>query len=175
MTTASKRKKVVKQRGRRTHGYGSPKKHRGKGSRGGRGMAGSEKHRKSFILKYARERIGKTGFKPRTGRILRTISIRTLASIAGKEKKIDLEALGYDKVLGDGEIKKTLEVKARCFSASAREKIEKAGGKAVATVQPKAEQEVPEEPAEGAAGESVEPAEGGEAPGGETQEEEKAK
>ena len=35
------------------------------------------------------------------------------------------------KVLGDGELKKALTVKAHAFSASAKEKIEKAGGKAV--------------------------------------------
>ena len=34
------------------------------------------------------------------------------------------------KVLGDGELKKALTVKAHAFSASAKEKIEKAGGKA---------------------------------------------
>lgn len=33
------------------------------------------------------------------------------------------------KILGDGEIKKSLTVKAHAFSASAKEKIEKAGGK----------------------------------------------
>ncbi len=35
------------------------------------------------------------------------------------------------KVLGDGEVTKAFEVKVHAFSASAREKIEKAGGKAV--------------------------------------------
>ncbi len=34
------------------------------------------------------------------------------------------------KILGDGELKKALEISAHAFSASAREKIEKAGGKA---------------------------------------------
>jgi len=34
------------------------------------------------------------------------------------------------KILGDGELKKGLTVKAHAFSASAKEKIEKAGGKA---------------------------------------------
>ncbi len=34
------------------------------------------------------------------------------------------------KILGDGELKKALNVKAHAFSASAKEKIEKAGGKA---------------------------------------------
>jgi large subunit ribosomal protein L15 len=33
------------------------------------------------------------------------------------------------KILGDGELGKPLNIKAHAFSASAREKIEKAGGK----------------------------------------------
>lgn len=41
------------------------------------------------------------------------------------------------KVLGDGELKKALTVKAHAFSASAREKIEKAGGKAALIEAPK--------------------------------------
>jgi len=36
---------------------------------------------------------------------------------------------GQIKILGDGELKKALTVKAHAFSASAKEKIEKAGGK----------------------------------------------
>lgn len=43
------------------------------------------------------------------------------------------------KVLGDGELKKGLTVKAHAFSASAKEKIEKAGGKAVLIEAPKAD------------------------------------
>lgn len=35
------------------------------------------------------------------------------------------------KVLGEGEVKKPLTVRATRFSASAKEKIEKAGGKAI--------------------------------------------
>jgi large subunit ribosomal protein L15 len=41
------------------------------------------------------------------------------------------------KVLGDGELKKKLSVSAHAFSKSAKEKIEKAGGKAV-LIEPKA-------------------------------------
>ncbi|HHY44658.1 MAG TPA: 50S ribosomal protein L15 [Firmicutes bacterium] len=37
---------------------------------------------------------------------------------------------GYLKILGDGELTKTLTVKAHVFSKSAKEKIEAAGGKA---------------------------------------------
>ncbi len=43
------------------------------------------------------------------------------------------------KVLGDGEITKAMTVHAHAFSASAREKIEKAGGKAILIEAPKAE------------------------------------
>jgi large subunit ribosomal protein L15 len=131
----NKGKKVDKQRGHRTHGYGSQKKHRGKGSRGGRGLAGSEKHRKTYLLKYKPGHLGKRIFKSKTRKTIRAINIRELASIAGNEKKIDLSGMGYDKVLGKGEIKTPLEVKADYFSKSAREKIEKAGGKAIANIE----------------------------------------
>ena len=46
------------------------------------------------------------------------------------EKKIIRKAMGGLKVLGNGEITKKLTVKAAIFSASAKEKIEAAGGKA---------------------------------------------
>ncbi len=128
---AKRRKKVVKERGNRTHGYGSQKKHRGKGSRGGAGMAGGEKHRKTFLLKYMPKYMGKKGFKSKTKKKLRAINLRELVKFAGSDKKIDLAAMGYDRVLGSGEMKTPLEVKADHFSATAREKIEKAGGKAV--------------------------------------------
>ncbi len=143
------RKKVVKQRGHRTHGWGSPKKHRGKGSRGGAGMAGSKKHRKTYMLKYARDHIGKHGFTSKIAKNLRSINIREVLKIAGKEKKIDLTALGYDKLLGTGEIKKALEIRVDYFSAGAKEKVEAAGGKIVSdAVIKEAVEEVVEETVE---------------------------
>ena len=45
-------KKTAKLRGSRTHGYGSSKKHRGGGSRGGRGMAGTKRQKKTWMLKH---------------------------------------------------------------------------------------------------------------------------
>ncbi len=125
------RKKVVKQRGHRTHGWGSPKKHRGKGSRGGAGMAGSKKHRKTYMLKYDREHIGKHGFTSKIKKSVRSINLREAVKIAGKSKKIDLTALGYDKLLGTGDIKAALEIKVDYFSAGAKKKVEAAGGKIV--------------------------------------------
>ncbi|MBN1896932.1 MAG: uL15 family ribosomal protein [Candidatus Aenigmarchaeota archaeon] len=125
------RKKVVKQRGHRTHGYGSPKKHRGKGSRGGKGWAGSEGHRMTYILKYARDRIGKIGFAAKTTKKFNTVNLREVVKLAGKEKKIDLAKFGYDKLLGTGEIKVPLVIKVDYCSAGAKAKVEAAGGKIV--------------------------------------------
>jgi large subunit ribosomal protein L15 len=49
------------------------------------------------------------------------------------------------KVLGDGELKKKLVVSAHAFSGSAREKIEKAGGKVVVLAPPEGAAEKPSE------------------------------
>ena len=46
-------------------------------------------------------------------------------------KEINLRELGYDKLLGTGKVKQKLVVKADMFSASAKEKLEKAGGKLI--------------------------------------------
>lgn len=132
-----KRKKLVKQRGHRTHGWGSPKKHRGAGSRGGRGYAGSKKHKRVWVAKNEPDRLGKRGFHSlRDKRVkarVRAINLRDLERIALKKglKEINLKELGYDKLLGTGEIKQKLVIKAGKFSASAKKKIEKAGGKLV--------------------------------------------
>ena len=126
-----KRKKVVKLRGSSTHGYGSKKKHRGAGSRGGRGFAGSKKQKKTWIIRHKRDHIGKYGFKSLRTRKLkaspRTINIKDLPP--GNE--IDLAQLGYDKLLGRGVIQRPVTVKAAAFSKKAREKIEKAQGQAI--------------------------------------------
>lgn len=122
------KRKIEKKRGTRTCGKGGIKP----GGRGGRGYAGSKKHRKSYILKYEREHIGKPkGFIPKTRKLVRTINLRDLEKLAGDKKEIVLSDLGFDKVLGSGNITKKLVVKANAFSRHAKEKIEKAGGKAV--------------------------------------------
>ncbi|NPA38689.1 MAG: 50S ribosomal protein L15 [Candidatus Nanohaloarchaeota archaeon] len=58
------KKKVVKKRGSRTYGYGSPKKHRGKGSKGGKGKAGVGKKagHKAIKLREMGYGLGKYGF-----------------------------------------------------------------------------------------------------------------
>ncbi len=129
-----KRKKHVKMLGKRTHGYGSHKKHRGAGSKGGRGCAGSKKHKKTWILRYERGHLGKRGFKSLKQRnikpVERAINLRNIEKLLEKgSMEIDLTELGYDKVLGSGEIEKPLVIKAKLFSKRAEEKIQKAGGK----------------------------------------------
>ncbi len=131
---SKKRKKVVKMRGSKTHGYGSKKKHRGAGHRGGRGRAGSFKHKKLMLIKRG-ELVRKKGFKSLEQKGIKkgltSINLRDLIKLVGDSKEIDVSSLGYDKVLGKGNIDKPLTVKAKFFSAKAVEKIEKAGGKAI--------------------------------------------
>lgn len=138
-----KKKKFRKFRGKRSYGYGSHKKHRGGGSRGGRGKAGLHKHKWSYIVKYEPDYFGKHGFKRpvAVAKKVKTINLRRLESLAAGKKKIVLAELGYNKVLGSGKIKAGLEVVAEAFSKKAIEKIKAAGGKVVISKKPEKEQE----------------------------------
>ena len=132
----SARKKSRKFRGSKTHGYGSKKKHRGSGSKGGKGHAGSHKHKIHHYIKYEPEHFGKRGFRSvqqRFGKKLPAINIDDVEKIAKEAgtTEIDISALGYGKLLGRGEISTALEIKAPSASKSAIEKVEKAGGKVV--------------------------------------------
>jgi large subunit ribosomal protein L15 len=136
------RKKVTKQRGHKTHGWGSKKKHRGGGSRGGRGRGGIVDQKKIQLLKKG-IRTGKRGFKSMRHRGLRPyeafINLKDVERLAGEKKEINLGDHGYQRVLGTGRINRPLTVKARYFSAKAKDKIEKAGGKVIADGQESAE------------------------------------
>ena len=142
-----KRNKRSRLRGGRRCGYGFGKKHRGKGSKGGKGMAGTGKRaaqKRTFIDKYMPDYFGKHGFKsfkqikktkPRIIN-LSEISARIESFISkGTAKKtasgIEISLPNY-KILGKGEIKEKLILKAMSVSLQAREKIEKAGGKIIA-------------------------------------------
>lgn len=127
-------RKMTKQRGYRTHGWGSQKKHRGGGSRGGKGRGGISKH-KRLMFRKKDENLGKRGFKSLQQRGLKkigkAINLRDLEKLAGDKKEINIMDHGYERVLGSGEIKKALKIKARHFSAKAKDKIAKAGGKVI--------------------------------------------
>lgn len=140
-----RKKKFRKFRGQRSYGFGSHKKHRGGGSRGGRGMAGLHKHKWSYTVKYLPEHFGKVGFK-RPVKIVeevRAVNLKQLDQLADKllkekiaekedEKiKIDVSKLGYEKVLGSGKLTQPLIIEAKVFSKQAIKKIEETGGKVV--------------------------------------------
>ncbi|MCJ7614828.1 50S ribosomal protein L15 [Candidatus Bathyarchaeota archaeon] len=137
-----KDRKVRKYRGSRTHGWGQVGQHRGRGGRGGTGKAGLDKHKWTWVLAHDPTYWEKKGFvSTRTlGKTVSIINVGKLDDLADKlesekkleqkEKKIflNLESLGYDKLLGTGEISKPLIVKVASYSESASKKLEEAGG-----------------------------------------------
>jgi large subunit ribosomal protein L15 len=136
-----KKRKVRKQRGSRTHGYGQIGQHRSGGGRGGHGKAGFDKHKWTYVLKYDPTYWEKTGFVPgkpsgksniiNVGELDDLVAkLESEKKLEKKEKKIflDLEDLGYDKLLGTGEISKPVLVKVASYSEAASKKLEDAGG-----------------------------------------------
>ncbi len=128
--TVRRKRNVHRKRGSRTHGYGY-KKNRGSGNRGGKGMAGSGKrshNKKNKIIKeYGHEYFGKHGFivPPEVRNVVKAINIRDLPL----KSPLDLEDLGYNKLLSKGTPKMKYEIKVAMCSAKAKAKIEKVGGK----------------------------------------------
>ena len=126
--------KKKKKRGSRTHGYGSKKKHRGKGSKGGRGYAGSKKHKIIGIRKYEPEHFKKKKLKTKQESGMRdpvkTINVKDL-DMDFDEEEIDLKDMGIDKLLGKGKINRAVKVKVDNYSKKAKEKVEKAGGQII--------------------------------------------
>ena len=140
--TVNKRKKSTRFRGHTTHGWGSMKKHRGKGHQGGAGMAGSGKRADSKKPSLWKERyFGKFGFVSKTPKAkIKEINISMI------EKKIDaylssglikneggfylveLEKLGFNKLLGEGKVSMKFKIKAPYASKSAIGKVKEAGG-----------------------------------------------
>jgi len=137
-----KRKKNTRQRGGTTHGWGSMKKHRGKGNKGGSGNAGTGKRgdaKKPSIwkLKY----FGKMGFTSKVKKKVNAINIKEVernlqkwldTKKAVKESegfKIDLSAIGYNKLLGGGTPKNKLFVKVDSAAENAVKKVADRGGK----------------------------------------------
>lgn len=133
-----KLRKVRKKRGSRTHGYGQVGQHR----KGTKGKAGLHKHRWTYVIKYEPDYFEKRGFTSQKAisRKTNVINVGELDELAHKltaEKKLerkqkkiflDLDKLGYGKLLGMGKITKPLLVKVVAHSEAAAKKIEEAGG-----------------------------------------------
>ncbi|WP_297068980.1 uL15 family ribosomal protein [Thermococcus sp.] len=140
-----RKRKVRKFRGSHTHGWGCKKKHRGGGSKGGKGMAGTGKRKDqkwTWVIKYAPDRLGKRGFH-RPKAVMYTSQTMNLSDIEEnlqlfldsgiayeEEGKlvVDTTQIGIDKVLGSGRINRPLVVKAYYVTPKAEEKIKAAGG-----------------------------------------------
>ncbi len=127
-----KRKRSNKKRGGRTQ-HGNKKNWRGKGTRGGRGRAGSHKHKYS---KYYATFGVKVRLKTKS-RPAKAINFKTLNALIPKwlsaglcektsEDKIVLDGrkIGVDKILGSGKLDFDVEFKNVALSQKAKNKLE---------------------------------------------------
>ncbi|MBD3226698.1 MAG: 50S ribosomal protein L15 [Candidatus Lokiarchaeota archaeon] len=144
VTRKRDKKKIRKYRGSRTCGYGRVGQHRKGGQRGGRGDTGRKKHKWTHTVKYAPDYFGKKGFKRppmyqdedniiNLGDLKEYIPDllnKDLAQKKGKYIELNMEDLGYDKVLAKGNIDIPLKITAKKFSKNAIKKINNAGGEA---------------------------------------------
>ena len=143
--TVNKRKKNTRFRGHTTHGWGSMKKHRGKGHQGGAGMAGSGKRADSKKPSIWKERyFGKFGFVSKTPKVkIKAVNISFIeqhadrlisGNLITKENgfyEVELEKLGFNKLLGDGGVSMKFKIKAPYASKTAIEKVKEAGGEVI--------------------------------------------
>jgi len=127
---------------RKRVGRGPGSGHGKQSTQGGKGQKGSSGYKSRSWSEGGQmplqRRIPKRGFRNLFRVDYQEINLESLAKIEGTE--IDLATLKANgllkrhnkpvKILGDGELTKALTIKAHAFSASAKEKIEKAGGKA---------------------------------------------
>ena len=148
--TVNKRKKNDRQRGSKTHGWGAKKKHRGQGNRGGRGMAGTGKRADSKKPSIWKDKhyFGKYGFVSKTPKVkINAVNIRFIEQhlsrfISDNQIKkednhyfVELEKLGFNKLLGDGRVSTKFKIKAPYASKTAVEKIKEAGGEVVILIE----------------------------------------
>ena len=114
-----------------------------RGTKGAQARAGYE-HKIGFEggQMPIQRRLPKFGFKNPTRVEYKAVNVATLQALSEKlgVKEFDVDTLiaagiaskgELVKVLGNGELTAALEVKANAFSASATQKIEAAGGKAI--------------------------------------------
>jgi large subunit ribosomal protein L15 len=138
-----KRKKSSRAHGRGmgTHGWGARKKHKKTGHRGGKGMSGSGKradHKKTLIQKlYGHKYFGKQGItsrgtkKDKRKKInLQTIELNLKKYGKKVGDKFEINLKNY-KILGFGEIKNKLIIKAKEASLSAIKKVKSVGGEII--------------------------------------------
>ena len=129
-------------RGARTCGWGFRQKHKGPGNKGGHGMSGTGKraaHTKQKSLNIARKAgfkayFGKRGFTSAPGKKdkLHQINLVDIIRNVFKKEGQKINLKDY-KILGEG-VGFKAEIIAKAASASAIEKMHKAGGKIILPV-----------------------------------------
>ncbi len=140
-----------------SHGWGARKKHKKTGHRGGKGMSGSGKRadqKKTLVTKkFGHSYFGKQGITSRgTKRDKRKrinlqeieLHLEKYAKKSGDKFEINLQKY---KILGTGEVKNKLIIKANDSSKSARKKVEAKGGEIILPTKkaPKTEKEQKQE------------------------------
>ena len=146
---ATRLRKGRRFRGSRTCGWGKSGQHRESGRRGGFGRAGRYRHKKSYLIRHKEfvhmKYVGMKGFvsvaqKRKPYRSLNLIQLSAMIERLIEEKKVqyenqipvvDLETLGFTKLLGSGAIVRPIRVKVASCSESAQKKIKDAGGEAI--------------------------------------------
>ncbi|MBI4145249.1 uL15 family ribosomal protein [Candidatus Woesearchaeota archaeon] len=139
-----KRKKLVRMRGTRTHGWG--RLHRGSGNKGGAGNAGSGKKADAKKPSFWDRKFGKHGFIAHNSCVDHCIiNVGDLAQhldnwVAAKQAThaggvytVDLGKIGYTKLLSTGKASKKVNVTVAAASARAVEKVKAAGGSVTAS------------------------------------------
>ncbi|HEX5519038.1 MAG TPA: uL15 family ribosomal protein [Candidatus Nitrosocosmicus sp.] len=133
---ATRLRKSRKQRGSRFCGWGQIGQHRASGSRGGVGGAGKHKH---FYIRTVIEEPDHFGHEQfhalRKSDVSKWLNLKDLNQLmkfskATEEGKIvlDLDELGYEKLLGSGQVEGVFTIKVKKVSQSAKNKITQAGG-----------------------------------------------
>ncbi len=135
-----KLRKTRKRRGTRTVGWGRTGQHRSSGQKGGR-KVGRRKHLWSYVLRYEPDYFTKKGFHSTQHKEVKIVNVGELENLAWKlfseeqlEEKdglpfLDLDFLGYDKLLSLGNIAKPFSIKVASYSKSASKKVQEAGGR----------------------------------------------
>ena len=134
-----KRRKSSMFRGSQTAKRGKKARTRGSGNQGGKGWAGTGKRgdqKKTLVIKltggnnyFGKSKILRRGRAPRRLDVINLKDIENqLDSLPKKEGILQLE--GY-KILGEGELKAKLKIKASAASESAIEKVRAAGGEII--------------------------------------------
>jgi len=129
-------RKVRRMRGSRTHGYGQVGQHRHSGKQGGHGAAGLHKHKWSWMIINDPDHYGRDPFFiPGAHKASKWLNVGDLEAIAEQGSaspiSLDLAAMGVEKLLGSGNVKRAFNVKVEAFTERAKTKLEEAGGKIV--------------------------------------------